>query len=209
MPKRIPPTDFEVLTGKNTAEEYLAMQKRLGKFYLKGFLKELMAQNRKGKYLEIGPGPGFQTAIIAEKNPESEITAVELSADMIHIATKYITEKGLSNKVQFVEGSVEDESLIQKLGKFDLIYTTFSMHHWKNPVTSIRILYNALRDDGLLFIYDFERNWLAYLPLERGIRESIRASYTPKEIESMMKELQVENYQIKKRFPYIALFVKK
>jgi len=123
MPKRIPHTDFEVLTGKNTAEEYLEMQKRLG--------------------------------------------------------------------------------------KFDLIYTTFSMHHWKNPVNSICILYTALNDDGLLFIYDFERNWLAYLPLERGIRESIRASYTPKEIESMMEELNLENYQITKRFPYLSLFVKK
>ena len=41
MPKRIPHSDLEVITGTQTAKEYLEMQKKLGGFYLGRFLKLL------------------------------------------------------------------------------------------------------------------------------------------------------------------------
>ncbi len=41
MPKRIPPNDLEVITGKQTAKEHLEMQKKLGRFYLGRFFKLL------------------------------------------------------------------------------------------------------------------------------------------------------------------------
>ena len=41
MPKRIPPSNLEVITGTQTAKEYLEMQKKLGRFSLRRFLKLL------------------------------------------------------------------------------------------------------------------------------------------------------------------------
>ena len=71
MPKRIPHTDLEVITGLKTTQDYLEMQKRLGKFYLKDFFKKFDRLNKIGRYLEIGPGPGYQTGLVAEKPADS------------------------------------------------------------------------------------------------------------------------------------------
>ncbi|VVB63717.1 Ubiquinone/menaquinone biosynthesis C-methyltransferase UbiE [uncultured archaeon] len=178
--------------GKQTAEEYLAMQQKLGRFYLRNFLKILGNQNKAGNFLEIGCGPGYQTAKVAEHNQKCRIQALEPSSDMIAIARSYMERRGLSDRVRFTVGSVEDESLVRSLGEFDLIYSTFSLHHWKDPIKAISNLYRVLKPEGVLLIYDFESHWFTYyLPVGRkGITESIRASYTPKEISSMIAGLK-------------------
>jgi SAM-dependent methyltransferase len=210
MPRRILHTDLEVIAGEQTTEDYLKMQKRLGRFYLKRFLRLLADQGKTGRLLEIGPGPGYQTAKVAEKSPESQIFAVEASADMIAVAQSYIKKRGLNDRVRFVQGAVEDEDLIRDLGEFDLIYSSFSLHHWKNPVKAFQNLYHALKDDGVFLIYDLERHWLTYyLPIRRGIVESVRASYTPKELSAMMAELNMQNYQVQRHFPYLSILVRK
>jgi predicted O-methyltransferase YrrM len=211
MPKRIPHTDLEVLAGAETAEDYLAMQRRLGRFYLKGFLKILARQNKSGRFLEVGPGPGYQTAIIAEGHPEAEIVGLEPSADMVRIATAYIAEKGLSERVRFVEGAVEDETLFAGLGEFDLIYSTFSLHHWTDPARAFRNLYNALSESGVMLTFDFERRWVTYylMPGTRGMRESIKAAYTREEVKAMLAALGVSAFTIERRFPYMVAVVEK
>lgn len=211
MPKRIPHTDLEVLNGTETAEDYLAMQRRLGRFYLKAFLKILARQNKSGRFLEVGPGPGYQTAIIAEDHPKAEIIGLEPSPDMVRIATIYIAEKGLSERVRFVEGAVEDEGLVAGLGEFDLIYSTFSLHHWADAARACRNLYDALNGGGVMLIFDFERRWLTYylMPGPRGMRESIKAAYTRNELEATLAELGITTFAIERRFPYMAVTVEK
>ncbi|UCD83368.1 MAG: class I SAM-dependent methyltransferase [Deltaproteobacteria bacterium] len=209
MPRRVLHTDLEVITGEQTTEDYLKMQKRIGRFYLKGFLRLIAEKGKAGRFLEIGPGPGYQTAKVAERNPKSEIVAVELSPDMIAVAQSYMKQRGFSDRVRFVQGAVEDEELIKELGKFDLIYSSFSLHHWKNPVKGFQNLHRALNEDGVLLIYDLERHWLTYyLPIRRGIVESIRSSYTPKELSAMMAELNIQNYQVQRHFPYFSVSVR-
>jgi SAM-dependent methyltransferase len=211
MPKRIPHTDLEVLTGTETAEDYLAMQRRLGRFYLKAFLKILTRQNKSGRFLEVGPGPGYQTAIIAEDHPKAEIVGLEPSPDMVRIATTYTAEKGLSERVRFVEGAVEDEGLVAGLGPFELVYSTFSLHHWTDPAQAFRNLHGALKAGSVLLIFDFERRWLTYylMPGPRGMRESIKAAYTREEVKAMLADLGITTFAIEKRFPYMAVTVEK
>ena len=67
MTKRIPHTDMKVITGLNTARDYLKMQKHLGRFYFKGFFSILDRLARSGRFLEIGPGPGYQTGLVMGK----------------------------------------------------------------------------------------------------------------------------------------------
>jgi ubiquinone/menaquinone biosynthesis C-methylase UbiE len=210
MPNRIPHSDLEVITGQQTTEDYLEMQKRLGRFYLGGFLRILAQQRRSGSFLEVGSGPGYQTAEVAERHQHAEIVAIEPSADMIVVATSYIEQRGLSQRVRFVEGTVEDGDLIEGLGRFDLIYSTFSLHHWKDPVKGIQHLYQALHERGILLIYDFERRGLTYrLPLKKGILESIRASYTPGEISAMVAILEVGSCNVRRHFPYLSVLITK
>jgi predicted O-methyltransferase YrrM len=211
VPKRIPHIDLEVLAGEKKAEDYLAMQERLGRFYLRGFLEILARQNRSGRFLEVGTGPGYQTAVIATAYPETEIVGLEPSADMVKIATTYTEDRGLGDRTSFVEGVVEDEALVSSLGEFELVYSTFSLHHWADPVRAVRNIYEALSTGGVLVIFDFERRWLQYyfMPGPRGMRESIKAAYTRTEIGAMMAELGIPTFDVKRRFPYMTVIAEK
>jgi len=210
MPKRIPHVYSEAITGVKETTNYLAMQKKLGRFYLKGFIKRLIGFNKKGLFLEIGPGPAYQTSEIAKQAEGIKIKALEYSEDMISIAKKYCKTQNLQTKIEFVHGSVEDEKLVSGLGKFDLIYSTFSLHHWLDPEKAISNLYSALKDDGLIYLYDFKRGGLFYyISIKKGIWESIRASYTPDEIKSILDRLNIKNYKISTDFLYMQVIINK
>lgn len=209
MPKRIPHTDMEVITGTKTTQDYLEMQKKLGKFYFKNFFSKFDLLHKTGRFLEVGPGPGYQTAIVAEKYEPDEIVGLEYSSDMINVAEWYINQKGLK-KIKFINGAVEDINLIKDLGKFDLIYSTFSLHHWTNPAIGIKNLYESLHDNGILFVYDFFRGGIFYhIRIKRGIWESIRASYTPEEIDKILRDLDITNYKINRKNLYMDFVITK
>jgi ubiquinone/menaquinone biosynthesis C-methylase UbiE len=161
--------------------------------------------------LEVGTGPGYQTAVIAKEYPKTKIVGLEPSDDMVKIATAYIKERELGDRVSFAEGAVEDEALVGGLGKFDLVYSTFSLHHWADPVRAIRNTYEAVAVGGVQLIFDFERRWLQYyfMPGPRGMRESIKAAYTRVEIEAMMAELGISTFHIERYFPYFTVIVEK
>ena len=210
MPKRIPHSDLEVITGEKTTKDYLKMQKTMGKFYFKDFFAKFDRIKTTGRFLEIGPGPGYQTTLVAERYRPEEILGLEYSADMIKVAEEYCRERKLSDTIKYVHGAVEDTGVIQSLGKFDIIYSTFSLHHWTDPVKGIKNLYDALADKGVLFIYDFFRGGLFYyINLKRGIWESIRASYRPDEIRQMLDNMHIEKFSIRKKGLYMDLVVKK
>lgn len=209
MPKRIPHTDMEVITGAQKTQDYLKMQKRLGRFYFKDFFSKFDLLSKAGRFLEVGPGAGYQTAIVAERYKPGEIVGLEYSPDMIKVAEGYINRKGLE-QIKFINGAVENTDLIKGLGRFDLIYSTFSLHHWTEPAVGIRNLYESLNGGGILFIYDFFRGGLFYyLKIKRGIWESIRASYTPEEIDKILRNLNMTDYKINRKNLYMDFVVTK
>jgi 2-polyprenyl-3-methyl-5-hydroxy-6-metoxy-1,4-benzoquinol methylase len=119
------------------------------------------------------------------------------------VANEYINERKLQDRIHYLVGDVGDRGMMEGLGKFDLVYSTFSLHHWKDPKASISNLWNTVKDKGTLFIHDFKRVWwLCFLPLRGGEIGSIRASYTPKEIKAILQELGIINYKIKTLFPF-------
>jgi len=210
MPERIPHTDLVKITGQKKTTDYLKMQQAMGKFYFRDFFSKFDKIRNNGRFLEVGPGPGFQTVLVAERYNPSEIIGLEYSSDMIKVAEDYCVEKQMSDKIKYVNGGVENTSLIESLQKFDTIYSTFSLHHWLNPEKGIKNLYGALNDKGVLFIYDFYRGGLLYyLNLKRGVWESIRASYTPDEISQMLVCLGTKNYTIRKSGLYMDLLIRK
>jgi SAM-dependent methyltransferase len=89
--------------------------------------------------------------------------------------------------IRFINGAVENEKLITTLGSFDLVYSTFSLHHWKYPVQAFRNIKGVLKETGTLLIYDFQRSWFSWhLPLRQGMVESIHAAYTVDEIPTIL-----------------------
>jgi 2-polyprenyl-3-methyl-5-hydroxy-6-metoxy-1,4-benzoquinol methylase len=167
-------------------------------------LKTIKALNVSGRCLDVGAGPGLLAVMVANEHPDITVTAIDLSPDMAAVAGGYIRESGLEDRISYVVGDVGDERLLKKLGKFDLVYSTFSLHHWQAPEKSIRNLWKAVADNGMLYLYDFKRvGWLCSLPLKFNEMNSMRASYTPDEIGSILKRAGVTDYSIKVPFPFL------
>ena len=194
----------EAITGIERAREYAAEHKKYAKLMYGDLLKTIRTQNISGHFLEAGAGPGLLAVMVASENRGINITAVDLSPDMAAVAGDYIRDKSLEDRIRYVVGSIDDEKLLEKLGKFDMVYSTFSLHHWKEPEKSIRNLWNAVADKGMLYLQDFKRiGWLCSLPLKLNEIDSMKASFTPDEVRSILNKIGVTNYRIKVRFPFL------
>jgi len=200
--KRIPHSE-EAISDIDAVQQYTRKNRRDAERRYGPFFNILNRLNIKGTALEIGSGPGVLAAMIARKMPELEITALELSNSMIDRAKETIVDEGLSERVRFIEGSADDRVIIENLGKFDLVYSTFSLHHWIDPETTLGNLIDAMKDNGVLLLFDLKRvSWLYHIPVRNGFFDSIRASYRPREIEVMLWKNNIENFQIQTPFPF-------
>ena len=205
--KRIEEHQEETITDIESAKEYFNSVIKKVKLY-GNLIKQIKLLNVNGRYLELGSGPCILTALLAESIPGIHITAVDISNYMTEIARKYIKDKNLDDKISVITGDPTDEVMLKKLGKFDLVYSSYSMHHWKETEKIIHNIYNVVNVNGILAIADLRRIWwLYYLPIgDNWFISSIRASYTLSEVKSILKKLNIEKYKVKNIFPLSRLF---
>ena len=193
----------ESFSSIENAREYAESAEKSSGMRFRGFLNRLKSLDVRGKYLEIGAGSGLLAAMIAGNHKDVSITAAEISPDMITVANENIKKKGLDSQIQFIAANIEDESVLQSLGKYDLIYSTFSLHHWENPKQMIGNSMKLLNDRGVLMIYDLRRVWWLYwIPRQTGFLKSIRSSYKAHEIREALREMGVGKFEITSIFPF-------
>ena len=194
----------EEIAGIDNARKYAEKHKKYAGLMYRGILKDIRANGISGNYLEMGAGPGLLAVMVVRQNPEINITAIDLSPDMATVANEYISKNGLENRIRYLVGDVNDEKMLQKLGEFNFVYSTFSMHDWKAPENSLRNLWNSVEDKGMLYIYDFKRiGWLCSLPLRGREIESMRASYSPNEIRDIFRKIGITGCRITTSFPFL------
>ena len=200
----------ESFSGLDNARQYAETAKKSMLRY-RAFLKNLKSLGVEGKSLEIGAGPGVLTSEIARIHPAVEITAVDLSQDMATVGREYVAGHSLEDRINFVVGDAEDEAFINSLGKFDLVYCTYTLHHWDDAHKAITNLTHTIADGGVLYLYDLRRvGWLYWVPIRNGFFNSIRAAYTPAEVEIMIERLDIEHFEIKNEFPFMqSIFIRK
>ena len=122
------------------ANKYLNDAKNASKAKFNNFLSSLKKLDIKGRYLEIGSGPGILTQVIATQHPNAEIIAYDISPEMIKLAKQDLAEN-LKTRIEYKIGDACDVNSIKDIGKFDLIYSTFTLHHWDNAELAIKNLY--------------------------------------------------------------------
>lgn len=196
-------TSIEIQSQKGAIEgiervrRYAAGDRKYARLMYRGVLRDIRSLAKGERLLEMGAGPGFLAMMVAGEVPGSTITAVDLSADMITVAGEYIEKSGMTGRIRYIAGDVGDAAFMEGLGKFDLIYTTLSLHHWESPEMSIQNLWNAVADGGALYIYDFRRiGWLGRIPFVGTRLDFVRASYTPEEIKLTLKEVGVTDFTV-------------
>jgi len=102
-----------------------------------------------GTILDLGSGTGYLSIEIARRSPSLQVYGIDLSRQMIKIATRHA--KGFDN-ARFVFGNVdhlpfEDDSV-------DFIVSTGALHHWKKPTRVFDECYRVLRNGKEAWIYD-------------------------------------------------------
>jgi len=200
--KRIIESDQDFFLDAENANKYLEEVKNSSKARFSNFLSSLKKLNIGNRYLEIGCGPGILTKIVAKQHPKAEIVANDISPEMINLAQQDLDED-LQTRIKYMIGDACDINSIKDLGKFDLIYSTFTLHHWDNAELAIKNLYSMLNDNGLLYIHDLKRViWLYYIKSQGGFFNSIRAAYIPGEIKAMLNRIGIKNFKIRTIFPF-------
>lgn len=160
---------------------------------------------RTGRVLDIGTGPGKLPILIASESPVLRVTGLDLSADMVKIASEEAQRQGLKN-VEFRQGNASE--LPFRDGELDLVLSTLSFHHWKQPEQGLDEVYRVLREGGEAWIYDvprkIDRAMFQHLIHSYGffrawmfrLHAFTEPFYKEKEIEQLAKESRFRRHEI-------------
>jgi ubiquinone/menaquinone biosynthesis C-methylase UbiE len=109
-----------------------------------------------GEAVDLGCGPGHLVLALARRAPGLHLTGVDLSENMLVDAQLSAVQAGLGDRVDFRLGNVEkipfpDQSL-------ELVISTFSLHHWSDPVKVLNEIDRVLKPGGAFYIFDLRRD---------------------------------------------------
>ena len=112
------------------------------------------------RLLEVGCGPGHLSIRLA-RDYRLDMTGLDLDPAMIERARDNAARrsKAEGRPSTFIVGDVA--ALPFEGSAFDLVVSTFSMHHWSDPAAGLREIHRVLRPGGTALIWDLKAGiWL-------------------------------------------------
>jgi ubiquinone/menaquinone biosynthesis C-methylase UbiE len=103
------------------------------------------------RILDVGTGPGLVPLRIAADRPDLLLDAVDLAPEMIEQARR--NAAGATAAITFTVADVA--RLPFDSNSFDLVVSTFSPHHWTDPVAALLDVVRVLRPGASAWLYDF------------------------------------------------------
>jgi ubiquinone/menaquinone biosynthesis C-methylase UbiE len=164
----------------------------------------------RGHALDVGAGPGQATLEIGRQRPGLSIAGVDLAAHMVAQARRQAARSGRNGRDLWLQADGHELPLPDD--SFDLVISSFALHHWEDPLLVLNEMARVLRRPrpeqgqagGRYFIADVCREanpvqrLFAYasipaisLPLGSysgygGYYESVRAGYTREEAKALL-----------------------
>jgi len=190
------------------------------KLLRKKVISQIKKVNPIGNLIDLGCGSGNLIIQIAKAFPNLDLIGIDISKEIISLAEKRAKEHSLDRKITFKLGNVENMPFPDN--SMDFIISTFSLHHWLDPMNAFKEIYRVLKKSGTCLIFDFRRNSRKFFyglltfatkivvpkPL-KNIKEplgSLKAAYTAKEIIIILSHISFKKIEIK---PYLAwMFIK-
>ncbi len=129
---------------------------------------EITSSLSSGRVLDVGTGPGHLLVEIARQNPDLDLTGCDLSRKMLKIAKQSLERNGMS----YAEGLTDPVAITANTNTgirlvradvrnlpfsdnaFDLVVSTLSIHHWRDPAEGIRECLRVTARGGQCWIYD-------------------------------------------------------
>jgi len=171
---------------------------------------------REGKVLDVGTGSGLLAIELAKaKGCHFDITAVDISENMIKRAVANARQAGVADKIRFMVSTAA--ALPFPDNSFDLVMSYASLHHWFEPVTVFNEIERVVKKSGSFIIRDNKRVyqnpfwkgviWFISRFMNKRHRENwpkaILASYTIPEVKEIIKRSQLRDCRVTSDFVYI------
>ena len=150
----------------NGQDMYVAGEERFGFFTSHGYsLSRIIPTFRRfytfvinditnqkfSRIMDIGSGNGYVLAQVISRNSSATGFGIDPSPYMVRIGSRRAKRMGISARVTFMMGSSHE---IPTKGKFDIIYSTMSFHHWSNREKAVTDIMQLLDDNGKFMIYE-------------------------------------------------------
>jgi ubiquinone/menaquinone biosynthesis C-methylase UbiE len=163
-----------------------------------------------GAAMDLGCGPGYLAVDLAAQAPGLWLTGIDLSPAMLSLAQAHTQLAGMEVRVGFRQADVQRIPVPDR--SFDLVVSSFSLHHWDDPVAVLDEVARILRPGGSFLIRDLRRDldalsWLALWfarsflvpPALRRANEPLSsrdASYTPLEVVQLAEQSRLSGWRV-------------
>jgi ubiquinone/menaquinone biosynthesis C-methylase UbiE len=189
-------------------KEYADYVERSSNSRFLAFISKLKKLEIPGSYLEVGSGSGKLARLLVTELPDIKITCLDASDELNKIASDLTRKANLDKNISYINGDIANPGFLEGLGKFNVIYSTFSLHHWQDPVTTFRHMNGLLNDTGIIVILDLKRVWWLYrISSQSGFFKSIRASYTINETRNILRKAEIRKFEIRTIFPFFMQMI--
>lgn len=109
-----------------------------------------------GKLLDIGTGPGRLLIGLHRLAPNLELVGVDISEAMVAKAKENLVAAGLSDAVKVQQAGAKQ--LPFEDNSFDIVISTGSLHHWKEPKECLAEIHRVLKPGGIALLYDLVKD---------------------------------------------------
>ena len=106
------------------------------------------------RVVDLGAGSGTGSLALARNLPGSEVTAVDVSPEMLAHLRAQASAAGLGDRIHTVEADLDQPW--PELGPADVVWAASAMHHMADPGGALASAYAALRPGGLLVIAELD-----------------------------------------------------
>jgi SAM-dependent methyltransferase len=129
------------------------------------WVRDAAAGTARTRLLDLGAGTGTGAIGLAQRFPDAEVVALDVSpASLAKIAVK-AAAAGLAGRVHPVEADLD--AGWPDLGTVDLTWASASLHHMADPARVLRDVLSATRPGGLIAVSEFAKQ-LLFLPDDLG-----------------------------------------
>ncbi len=139
-------------------------------------------QENLGTILELGPGPGVWTKLLLERYPRAEITAVDISREMLERARHALS----SGRVEFVESDI---ITFMNEKKYDLVFSSRMLEYVPDKRVFAQKVATFLAEEGrgalITKMPHYQRDKL----LGRSVPEFHRGQITPDDLARQFREV--------------------